>query len=276
MHSGDTILTDIQFRYLSRKSLRWYGQIPWRLPHNSSHTSYSIDGEPPVNFNLSGIPPPNDTTTANAQVILTLLGLSPGPHTLKVVYKGSSSEVPMSIQYFTATSGSYEDIPGTPGGRPAQVPFTTSQVSTSTTANSNGGRIAPIVGGMLGGLLLLMLPLFGIWFRRHKARLRLFAGEENVEPEPFISSLGSLNGPLTIKNPGEQRQTAIQERLTGSGEPNRRILVAQTPGHNESHTSNVRHSSLSILRHEDSGLRIASPDDNEHISLELPPEYTPQ
>ncbi|KIJ23982.1 hypothetical protein M422DRAFT_275337 [Sphaerobolus stellatus SS14] len=126
------------------KSLRWYGQIPWKLPHNSSHASYSIDGEPPVNFKLSGIIPPNDTTAANAQVILTLSGDSPGPHTLKAVYKGSSSEVPMSIQYFTATNGSYEDVPGTPTGRLAQVPFTTSQVSTSTATNSNGGRIAPI------------------------------------------------------------------------------------------------------------------------------------
>lgn len=165
-------------------SLSWYGFIPNELPLTPSPATYSIDGQTPINFLLKGIPA-NTATTYNQKFFETAQ-LSPGSHTLEVVYKGNNSTPlvlgSLIVQNGTLSSTTSHATTGTAAATGTAA--TGSGVSTPTRAKSStpGGAIA---GGVIGGLALIGLVILGfLLFRQRRKRA---AHEQALvsTPQPF-------------------------------------------------------------------------------------------
>ncbi|KAF8816837.1 hypothetical protein BYT27DRAFT_7076418 [Phlegmacium glaucopus] len=133
-------------------SLGWYGPLIPDFPLVSSPATYSIDGQIPISFLLTGVPA--STPAANNHKFFETTQLTPGPHTLEVVYEGTDS-TPLTLDYLLIQNGT--------------LPSTTTSVSSH--ANSASAPVGAIAGGVIGGLALIVLVILGfLLLRRHQKR----------------------------------------------------------------------------------------------------------
>jgi hypothetical protein len=172
-------------------SLSWFGYIKHPSSRFETTGTYSIDGEPPINFTLSGLPPgPGSTSTLSNQKFFQIDQLSPTSHKLQVQYAGSDSKTPLTLDYLIIQNGTSSSTTTPTSSLPTSTssyPTSTSSLPTSTsslpgptsteitvsaTSSPNGSvRVGPIVGGVIGGLALLVFAILGLLFllrRRHE------------------------------------------------------------------------------------------------------------
>ncbi|KAJ6594905.1 hypothetical protein B0H19DRAFT_1097066, partial [Mycena capillaripes] len=128
-------------------SASMYGFVPTELPHNSTSSTYTIDGGPPVSFTLQGLS--GDDTEYNV-IMFTTPTIPSGPHNLVVQYGGDSDHTPLVVEGFYVTN----ITTGSPASLPSFPPASASPLSTPTSRSSHAGAIA---GGTMGGLVLLVL-----------------------------------------------------------------------------------------------------------------------
>ena len=194
-------------------SVLWYSFIPVALPHPPSQATYSIDGGDPVAVILPGLPPNSNEDLSN-QVILTTPELSPGPHTLQIIYLGGTKQAPLMLGHVVVTDSSFTnhstlsspsvvDVPGVttslttlPGGvvhTTVTRPQTTSFPSPGSTERSphHTRHTGAIIGGILGGMALaILLIIILLW---HKRKGRRFRNKRPISEiiEPYRITPGS-------------------------------------------------------------------------------------
>jgi len=128
-------------------------------------SSYSVDGGPTTTYNATVQP-----QFQFQQNFFQSGTLTPASHTLVVTYLTSNGRY--FIDYFFITP-SNSPITAT---STSPVSSSSSSVSTSITAgnsHSSGVRIAPIVGGSLGGLaliIIMVLVVLVIWLRNKRVK----------------------------------------------------------------------------------------------------------
>ncbi len=115
------------------RSLLWYGFFTPSLPFDTSTKTaiYSIDGQPPVPFDVfPGITVPGfDTSNAQYNTLLFDTGSLPtGPHILDVTYLGTSNNTPLSFHYLIVQNGTSDS-----------ATVSSSVASLSPTSSSNWG-----------------------------------------------------------------------------------------------------------------------------------------
>ncbi|KAJ7824782.1 hypothetical protein B0H14DRAFT_3145532 [Mycena olivaceomarginata] len=138
-----------------------YGFVPTELSHNATWATYTIDGGPPVNFTLSGLPSPQSSTEYFV-TLFTTPTIQSGPHSLVITYGGDNQHTPLVIQGFY------------PARYRLLRPLSSSQSSTSPPAPKKSTPAGAIAGGVIGGLLLLGLLTALAFFcakRRHRRDL---------------------------------------------------------------------------------------------------------
>ncbi|KAJ7849350.1 hypothetical protein B0H14DRAFT_2765447 [Mycena olivaceomarginata] len=147
-----------------------YGFVPTELSHNATWATYTIDGGPPVNFTLSGLPSPQSSTEYFV-TLFTTPTIQSGPHSLVITYGGDNQHTPLVIQGFYVTN-------------------TTSASDLASPSPSPSTPAGAIAGGVIGGLLLLGLLTALAFFcakRRHRRDL--------TSPNPYSMSNANSGAP---------------------------------------------------------------------------------
>ncbi|CAA7265185.1 unnamed protein product [Cyclocybe aegerita] len=133
-------------------SIAWYTVVPNSML-NASSASYQIDDEAPVLFAIPG-------TFATPQLYQKYFETpmrESKTHTLSVKYLGPTGAMPLSLSYMEVTN----------------IPATTPSSSSPTFSFEgveNKIPIAPLVVGIVGGIGLLLLAAFLVWFWRRRRR----------------------------------------------------------------------------------------------------------
>ncbi|KAJ7701930.1 hypothetical protein B0H17DRAFT_1045133 [Mycena rosella] len=144
-------------------SVSLLGYIPTELPHTASAATYSIDGGPPVNFTLNGLPA-QSATVYNA-VLFTTNTLTPTTHNIVVTYGGDTTKTPLVVStfYVTNTSTPATGAPNsTPSGSDSSNTPVTKTKSTPTAAIAAGTVSVVVVLALIVGLVF--------WCRRRRRR----------------------------------------------------------------------------------------------------------
>ncbi|KAF8151509.1 hypothetical protein B0H34DRAFT_664724 [Crassisporium funariophilum] len=171
-------------------SVSWYGVIPGNSPAAPSSATYSVDGNTPATFLLSG-EPSSPISQYNRLLFQTPL-LSLGQHTLEVVHGGDSRKMPLTLDYLVVQAGNLNltsnSIPGTgsasgtdgandntstkPSTNTATTATTTATTSASLGPNPASGAVKVPAGGIAGavvaGVVLLIIVTFLVIRRRNK------------------------------------------------------------------------------------------------------------
>ncbi|KAF8912164.1 hypothetical protein CPB84DRAFT_1841851 [Gymnopilus junonius] len=141
-------------------NLTWYGFYDNTLPLAPTTATYTINGQAPVSFNLNGSAAQATGIQYN-QIFFQTHQLSPGNHSIQVVYQGNSTFVPLSlnsivVQHSSINTHVYSAI----GVRQP----------TSTPASDHSINTGAVIGGALGGLALLVAlgMAFLFWHLRRK------------------------------------------------------------------------------------------------------------
>ena len=230
------------------------------------------------------------------QILFQTGPISLGQHTLQVVYKGSSSTTPLSIngvlvQNGTVTAGS------SPIGITSAIP-TPSDSSTNSTplptlsltgAHKHAKRTGIIVGCVIGGLLLVLAGVFILWMRKRRAHEIQLRETDIVEPFQGAPSVSQSHPPSSPPLIIPRRDT---EEIYRTAEPvssgPRKLLseeslrVFASPRTREQvslSTEDDNQPSELLLVHEDSGLRLPVPTTGSSrtpVLVELPPTYSPR
>ncbi|KIJ30751.1 hypothetical protein M422DRAFT_77821, partial [Sphaerobolus stellatus SS14] len=172
------------------KSVTWVSYYPQaaEVPQNASEGLYSIDGGSFTTFQIySGV---LDLPSSQFnQVFFKTPNLTSGSHVLKVVYQGSSKQMPLSLDYLyvendTATSGPLADGPrntptiSSPPTTQTVVPVPT-HIPSAVSSTSSGHRdilIGGIIGGVLGGIVVLATCIsLWLWHRKRQIKLELMS-----------------------------------------------------------------------------------------------------
>ncbi|KAF9037734.1 hypothetical protein BJ165DRAFT_571677 [Panaeolus papilionaceus] len=167
------------------KSLSWYGFIPKELPHEPTTATYNIDGGSPHMFRLGGLPDAKSSSRRN-QVFFTTPDLQPGPHTIVVTHEGNTSTTPLVLDYLLVANAT---VP-TNGVAHKRVP------------------VGPIVGGVIGGLVLIGLLCYIVYFYTRRKELAKRWRRQTMrgvdasfrDPEidtPYVPPSKSMSQPLS-------------------------------------------------------------------------------
>lgn len=292
-------------------SLSWYGFIPVELPKGSSPATYSIDGETPVNFLLKGLSTTTTTTVYNQKFFETAQ-LAAGPHTLKAVFEGNNS-TPLTLDYLIVQNGTLSSTTTSTSSTSISSHATSSTSSsvvsgTSVTERSSRTAVRAVVGGVIGGLALIVLVIFGFLFlyRRRKR-----ATQEQIlisTPEPFgstpiySSSITQAPSPSVVTSFSPSLQTTQmgvpvtkghayhasirsltstnprpvpfqQTTLTTAGSPNFPPSEPSLPPSRKSEALASAPVQSSLVLHADSGIRMPSSTAGTSV-VDVPPLYT--
>ena len=233
-------------------SLTWLGYYANSEALLSTTATYSIDGQTPTSFSLRG----GATGQLLNQILFQTPQLSSGSHKLDIVYQGNSQSTPLTLNVLliqngqsssnSAGSGSGSQITSTIATRASGLSssFLTSPISAATTLPSgfsyttdstggvfatrvastdsnsahNSSNLGPIIGGVIGGLALLLLAIFGYLFlRRRKAKYTNEIAEPMVV-EPFNQAPTATLSPTgTSKSPSSAGTSHffVQHQQTG-------------------------------------------------------------
>ncbi|KAG2008284.1 hypothetical protein CC2G_013731 [Coprinopsis cinerea AmutBmut pab1-1] len=164
-------------------SVAWYGIIPAGSPSLPARIEWTIDRKPPNSVFISGFPETNETLTN--QLFFKSPVLLDTVHSLKVVYHGNSSTVPLALDHFI-----YErnGIILAPTYRPSRddppKPLTV-------------GQLGGIIGGSAVGAVVIFLSVMSI-IRRRRARKKSLSGSYSAvrpsSPSRPASSLSRHHG----------------------------------------------------------------------------------
>jgi len=185
-------------------SLTWLGYYDNSQALLSTTATYSIDGQTPTSFSLNG----GATGQLLNQIMFQTPQLSSGSHKLDIVYHGNSQSTPLTLNVLIFQNGnsnstsSGAQITPTTGTRASSMlstsltppisaattlplgfslttdstggVFATHVASTGSGSANNSSNLGPIIGGVVGGLALLLLAIFGcLFFRRRTRRPRM-------------------------------------------------------------------------------------------------------
>ena len=135
-------------------SLTWLGYYNKSDTLLSTMATYSIDGQTPTSFSLHGV-----AGYLLNQIIFQTPQLSSGSHKLDIAYQGNSQSTPLTLTALLVQSGN--------------------------AATHNSINLGPIIGGVVGGLALLILAIFGCLFLRRRRKKDSHEIAEPTVVEPF-------------------------------------------------------------------------------------------
>ncbi|KAJ6453496.1 hypothetical protein C8R47DRAFT_997678 [Mycena vitilis] len=279
-----------------------YSVIPAEVAHPGTSGTYTIDNGSPVTFELAGIPDGSTTTMYNMSLFTTPF-VANGLQNLVMTYGGDAAHTPLAVSGFYVTSNN-GTLPSTSSvSSPVASSSPSSVTLTATTPrHSSSGAIA---GGVIGGLLLLAFAAgLALWLRKHNHQQRdmeaatvprpmdmgngeahLTHAQYNYSPVPrppllLPESAGSSGGytETTSSHGGSlhsgdmqlssgSRTDLVASQETAHGKIARETAATRHPGHPED---------VVLVRHEDSGRRLAQSDPPVPQIVDLPPGYTPE
>ncbi|KAG1882650.1 hypothetical protein F4604DRAFT_344951 [Suillus subluteus] len=165
-------------------------------------SSYQVDDQPAVTFTA-----PAQGGTLYHYNFFTSPTLGNGPHQLKITNLNQSSYLWLDyVQYtpLSATSPSPSSPATTNSQRPIQISSSTAPESLTSTSSSSlpvpqtsvqttNKNNAPVIGGVVGGVVLVVAVLALIFYLRRQRNAQAVVGETNVDNalNPFVSQVGS-------------------------------------------------------------------------------------
>jgi hypothetical protein len=229
-------------------SVSWVGFIPNELPHNASSATYSVDGGPPIFFPLKGLSPGPSNTFYN-QFFFTTPELTPGAHSLVVVHQGTAQQTPLTLDFLYVTNTS---TPVTPSPTPS-TNSTTTIPSPTPQPHNHGPPIGAIVGGVVGGLALIALTLFFLWwYKREQRRARThFSPRDASDVPPHLEVSPFMYDPSLSRSgvPEMSYGTSTNPSSLQNDMSPQRGLPVVTSYHPPSPPANDSHSTFSNPRH---------------------------
>ncbi|KAF8895140.1 hypothetical protein BD779DRAFT_1497675 [Infundibulicybe gibba] len=155
------------------QGISFLGYFAVEQPHPAAIASYSIDGGSPVNFSIDGIDG-NRTSSIFDLELFGVIGLTPGNHSLKVVYLGNTKQAPLALNYFHVLGS----IPGTTNNTtPPSSPTPTQQPSSSNHSTpdqpdqpAHHMPLGVIVGVLVGVSFLVSMAVGLFFFLRKRKR----------------------------------------------------------------------------------------------------------
>jgi hypothetical protein len=227
-----------------------YGELTGQTPRSAT---YQLDGGDPEEVFQGSDPLPPGISLAGTgsyihQLLLNLPSISPGEHTVTLTYNGTSSGMPLTIEYFLVTSPAEEEqASSSTSGNPSSAPSSSDQGHSSPSSHKGG-----MIGGIVGGVIFLGLVLSLVFLRRKRQRRsRALRRMNELEPTPFTgaSDLIFANSRKRSTNPNQNHDsfTQVPTQQTNSGNTENRLVTEP-------------------VIHADSGWRMAH--------SEVPPNYT--
>ncbi|KAF5366750.1 hypothetical protein D9758_006542 [Tetrapyrgos nigripes] len=131
-------------------AIELYGVLTSNFSDNTA--TYQLDDLAPESFELQS---PSNQNLTN-QLFFNHSGIPPGEHTVIVTHNGSSTAMPLMVQYFLATSLTSEEQ------------ASPSPSSSLSPANSRIRIIGGVIGGVVGLVLLLLGIIWIIWIQRKR------------------------------------------------------------------------------------------------------------
>jgi len=118
-----------------------------------------------------------------------------GPHTLSITYRGNSSAVPLTVDYFVVAHQGVAVTPSTNIVGP-YVETTNTNTSPGDGTGSPKSRAGAIVGGVVGGTFILVALAFLLYWYKNSER-RESKGEERTSliPVPYDSDITPVHPP---------------------------------------------------------------------------------
>ncbi|THU85191.1 hypothetical protein K435DRAFT_843351 [Dendrothele bispora CBS 962.96] len=276
-------------------SIQMYGEL--LVEQNSSNSAtYQVDDSPPHQF---GLFPPTGNTSKNwtHQRLVDIDSLSPEEeHTLVVKHNGSTTGMPLTIEYFLVNSLTQEQQASLTLG-----PNSTSPASPSANRHSRGEIIGGIVGGVV--LLVILLALLWIWMKkrqRNQNRERDHLKPTSIVQFPYgaefdpYSRDGSTDRVVDTGislNPHKKSTNSTQQNSpVSTGREQNDELVSQLRwgnlklqqqlatrgGHSllQQDDSELEEHRRRARVHTDSGWRMGQDIASNEMELEVPPNYT--
>ena len=215
-------------------SVEFTAYLTSQMPRAAGSGSYSVDGGPAVTFPIpawtSGFRGMPSNETIFRVPLFTTPSVSPGHHTLEVINLGNAETSPLSIDYIYVSHGDVDGVTATakPNPPPAGTgtssnPSSSTGTQTTTIAAAQKTNLGPIIGGVVGGVVVLSLVAFllFLWRKRSKrpaAEVRLTSEEAwnlNMQSRDLAVATSPYDtGPTppaysAMTLPYEQSQTTI-------------------------------------------------------------------
>lgn len=254
------------------KSLTWLGYANTSNFDDSIRGTYSIDGEPPIEFtyrkpttNLV-----NGPQSIDNQVFFQTKQYASGKHHLQVVNKGSTT--PLSLLNLLIQNSTFDFTPS-PVPPIQSLASTTASISSSSSSSSSdrgnrqerGRPLGAIIGGCVGALGVILCLVCLLLFQRARRRSRAqneLAGahqytyglsgahdDEKGRQEPTSSPIPD---PSHISHPTSPQSITLPDSVVDQSQPRETIMV-----------------------HQDSGIRYPHTfDQPENTETDHPPQYT--
>ncbi|KAF4615486.1 hypothetical protein D9613_002592 [Agrocybe pediades] len=279
-------------------SLQWLGFYDNALPMEATTGAYSIDGQPPVSFNLNGTTA-KDTHVQYSQVFFQTPLLEAKTHTLEVLYQGDATKTPLSLFRLQTQNGTTPSLSSTLSGQRNTLSLSsfTSILSSATPAASvalsgvkqSKNNKSVLIGGILGGICLILgIGIIGfVIFRKHR---RHSVNSQNTGSSVHLLSstaeiarkCANLQGGHPAAGLMVSSLTTHQSIPTQAAVPTATSPLPGAEGGTSSSQSASASTSLPYTttrsqdeaaqrRDVDSGLRFHTTND----SMTLPPLYTP-
>ena len=186
--------------------ISWVGLYSTNHPRNQSNATYSIDNAPPTVFNLNGLHEGSDVASVYEQTFFSVPGLSPGPHSLHVVYDGTPEQTPLTLSYMILTNST---LPS-PTSSLNSSPTNSSPIHKQSASTGRPLPTGPIAGGVVAGVLIaLALLFFSLRIRRRKRDSReMTLSLASPEVTPYRGSIASVPRPKHARAPDPSHGTA--------------------------------------------------------------------
>jgi len=154
-------------------SVELRGYLTANMPRKPSFATFSIDGGPEIRFNIpvyeGGFRGMGSRDTRWRVPLLITPPLPNGHHILSITYRGDSSTVPLTVDYFLVA---HQGVPVTPSSNIVPGPYIDADSSDAGTGSSKF-RVGAFVGGLFGGVsFLIALAFFLSWYRHRDRRVK--------------------------------------------------------------------------------------------------------
>lgn len=192
--------------------LDWYGLTPVEMPHGASRSTYSLDGESPVEFTVRGLGDGVDVTQYNRRLFSTP-DRPYGIHNITVEHLGHETPLTLGnliIRDSTSPASQTQTI------NVLATPTSTSTSSDSASSGSLGSSgVSPgtVAGAVIGVLLGLLLIAAGFVFGRRWYRKRT---RPVIQPMPGFVQRSASTAPLDIDMP-TRYSVELEERMQQYG-----------------------------------------------------------
>ncbi|KAF8880164.1 hypothetical protein BD779DRAFT_1676040 [Infundibulicybe gibba] len=260
-------------------SVSWVGFTP-QMPSGrpTSNATYSIDNAKPVVFRLpSGSPFDNLTN----QVFFTSPTLNPGPHSLKVTYRGNNATPPLTLSHLVVANNVSKTSLQVPpvASASSQPPAVSSTAATSTNKPNASTPIGAIVGGVIGGIAVICLTAFLLWRRNRQLKIsRKRSGTDTATP-PHLTPFDVMPSEPAMAEASKRIPKAHHFSTVNPPEFDPYLLLDRPSGIDDVDATpraqdlNRREPSLGVppveTVHEDRGARSANTDE----AVDPPPSY---